>query len=231
MIFGRNIIIKMIENDKIQFKSLPAKYRADIRIAYWAVYHDGLNLEYVADKFKNYDTIVQAAVQNNPYAIKFAHSDCFSDLVIATNVLNKVENPIEFVDIACRCAYKHPEIYKRLPLCYFEEENKEHLKKIHAAIMKGIKDRVGKKVTKEDEKYATNVIEMIKSIGKSKRRLLAIEKNEQETAKLLAKAEEEKKYEYFNIIEKSFNSINEDDNGKTTASQNSNIDIDESEKE
>ena len=81
------------------------------------------------------------------------------------------------------------------------------------------------------EKYATNVIEMIKSIGKSKRRLLAIEKNEQETAKLLAKAEEEKKYEYFNIIEKSFNSINEDDNGKTTASQNSNIDIDESEKE
>lgn len=243
MIF-KNAIIKKVLNGEINFKLLPKKYRDDESIAYNAVAYNGLNLKYVSDRLKEKESIVRRAVSQNPDAIKYANDITFIDLTIVSTALRNAKNPIDFFDFARYCACIHPEIYEKLPLCYFEEENKEYLQKIQTAILEGIKAQVGNKVTKEDEERASNAIEMMKTVRAKRKEHIETIKNRKEASELIAKAEEEmkqaKRKEFNEFISDNINSFNKYDNGNDenkqseeikTQGQASNIDIDESEKE
>ena len=141
-----------------------------------AVKKDGTALQFASRKLQKVPSIIAVS----------KHTEEINRL--ETLKLNGTASKVDLHALYKEQLYENPEQYKNLPTWYFRDENADALTEINSNIGQALKDRVGEKVTLEDELYATETLTMMNETIREKRQEIAKE----EAQKLEAQEQKEK---------------------------------------
>ena len=152
-----NTALEKFRNREISFADLPRRLRGDKEIALEAVKKDGTALQFASRKLQKVPSIIAVS----------KHTEEINRL--ETLKLNGTASKVDLHALYKEQLYENPEQYKNLPTWYFRDENAEKLAEINSKIGQALKDRVGEKVSEEDELYATNILTMMNETIREKR--------------------------------------------------------------
>ena len=166
----KDFVLEVVKRNPAAFYFASDELKNDKEVVLEAIKRDGEALQYASNNLRNNKDFVLEVVKRNGWAFEYVPDKFRND-----NTLNYISN------IA-----KDPKTFSSLPLNYFQTN--EQLAPFIESIKIHLKNRVGQDVSQEDQKYATEVIKMVKdTIARKRNEIDQIEQEENKKAQRVNK--------------------------------------------